>query len=109
MARTPRPRLNAKPAAPKKGRKPPPANETARGKFERLGRARMKRVLASIRLLGNLASPIYECSPDDVAKMKAAIDVATDAAMLRFMPRVGHRAKADDFDFSTAPSSSIQH
>lgn len=69
------------------GRKPPPPNETKRDRFRRIGERRMNAVLSQIALLGNLSSPSYEVTREDVETMRATIMQATEAALARFTPR----------------------
>lgn len=73
-----------KPAAAKKGKFTPPADETKRQKFERIVTARMNRVLNSIRLLGNLASPNYEWDQQEIQLIRTAIADQLNLAMSRF-------------------------
>lgn len=61
-----------------------PEDETKRQKFERLATPRVNRALTSIRLLGNLASSNYDWAEDDVAAIRAALDLALDQALAKF-------------------------
>lgn len=74
----------AKRNPPKGGRHHPPENESKREKFLRLGNPRVQRVLNSIRLVGNLASPNYQWTPDDINKMRTAIQGQLDKTLARF-------------------------
>lgn len=56
--------------------------ETKRERFERIGTARMNRVLHSIRLIGNLANSNYEWSEQDILTIQTTI-VDTLAETLR--------------------------
>ena len=69
-------------------RKGPPAGETKRDRFRRLGALRMIHALQAIRLLGNLsARAIYEAYPDDIVRIRATLlDAVTDMSK-RFNPR----------------------
>lgn len=69
---------------PHRGRYAPPPNETARGRFLRIGQARMVNALQAIRLLGNLSSDLYEVRESDVALMQATLGEAIDEALGRF-------------------------
>lgn len=71
-------------AAKRAERKHPPEDENRRQRFERIMTARMNRVLNSIRLLGNLASPAYDYSEQDVAVVKQAIEEQLTKSMGRF-------------------------
>lgn len=69
------------------GRKPPPPNETKRDRFRRIGERRMNEVLSKIALLGNLSSPSYDVTREDVDAMRETIIQAMEAALARFTPR----------------------
>lgn len=58
--------------------------ETRREKFERIGTARMNRVLNAIRLIGNLANPTYDWTEPDIERIKATIVGTLDEVMIRF-------------------------
>lgn len=68
-------------AAPKKDSKP---KETARERFVRLGNKRGNKVLDSVRLLGQLATPSYEYTPADVEAIFTAIRTSLEAAEKKF-------------------------
>lgn len=67
---------------------PPPIEvqkvESRREKFLRLAQPRMQNALRSIRLLGNLASPTYEWTEADIAKMYATLQTAVEDHFARF-------------------------
>lgn len=65
-------------------RRHPPAHETARDRFIRIGSQRMKNVLRDLRLLGNLSSANYEVTPRDVKVMRQAIATQFDQSFSRF-------------------------
>lgn len=90
-------------AARKMGRKPPPEGEDSRGRFTRIGKRRMEQALNSIRLLGNLSSPNYACSEQDIAKMRAVLIRTMDETFARFTPRIA-QASRPTFTFE-APAS----
>ena len=58
--------------------------ESARRRFVRIGQARMVNALHAIRLIGNLASPGYEWTPDDVSLLHNTLMEAIDSAFARF-------------------------
>lgn len=68
----------------KKGRRPPPPNETARQRFIRIGQPRVIAAVKAIRLLGNLARGDYDWHPDDVARMRATIENELHLVMVEF-------------------------
>lgn len=78
-------------------RRPPPPNETKHDRFRRLATARMIHARYAIRLLGNLsARSLYESTPDEVARMRAALlDDVADMAK-KFMANV----RRQEFSFS---------
>lgn len=77
------------------------ANETKRDKFLRLGKARVSATLGKLSLIGNLSSPNYEYTSDDVEKIKTVLHNATDNVLARFVPRKAEdRNKARQFDWT---------
>jgi len=62
----------------KKGRKPPPAGETARERFLRIGQPRVANAVRDIRLIGNLARGAYEWTDRDVALIQSTLYRAVD-------------------------------
>lgn len=74
MAQSRRPSVSSI-APPKKqgGRRAPPANETARARFLRIGQPRMVSAVRAIRLLGNLARGDYAWDDRDVSAMQATL------------------------------------
>ncbi len=86
-------------AGKKRGSKAAPEGETKRQKFERLGSARMSKVLKAIGALGNLSGSSYEYKPEDVEKMRTAIQEATKNSLARFVPKVKGEAEKPAFTF----------
>lgn len=62
----------------------PPANESARDRFIRIGSKRMKNLLRELRLIGNLSSANYEVSPRDIQVMQRTVVHAVDDTFSRF-------------------------
>ena len=58
--------------------------EDRRERFERLAKSRMLRVLSTIRLLGNLATPNYQWTEADVSKMERAIKDQCEKTFAKF-------------------------
>ena len=58
--------------------------ETPSDKFKRLGEQRVGSALRYIRMVGNLAGPGYEGTPDQKAKIVAAMQEAVDEVKQRF-------------------------
>lgn len=58
--------------------------ETRRQKFERLALARVTKAMKSISLIGNLSSPNYHYSDEDVQRIREALVGAIDATLGRF-------------------------
>ena len=52
----------------------PKVKETAGAKFVRLGNKRVPAALKALRLVGNLIGPGYESTPEQRAKVIAALD-----------------------------------
>tara|TARA_B100000315_G_C14498285_1_gene551091 strand:+ start:800 stop:1042 length:243 start_codon:yes stop_codon:yes gene_type:complete len=48
--------------------------ETKEQKFKRLAEARVNNALQKIRLIGNLASPVYSYTPEDIEKIIVALN-----------------------------------
>jgi hypothetical protein len=86
------------------GRKPPPPNESKRDRFCRIGERRMNEVIGKIALLGNLSGPQYECTHDDLERMKSTIQIALDGAMSRFGRTVRQQATGFSFTDNRSPS-----
>lgn len=61
-----------------------PRTETRREKFLRIGQGRMVNALHSIRLIGNLAGPIYDWNENDLVLMHNTLSNAVDEAFKRF-------------------------
>ena len=61
--------------------------ETKAEKFQRLAPPRIQKALDAIGLIGNLsAKGNYEYTPDQVAKIKAALDAKVSSVMAGFSP-----------------------
>lgn len=65
----------------------PSAGESKAERFERLATARMEAALKRIELIGNLAGPGYESTPEQQAAMWKALDDAIAAVKARFQPK----------------------
>ncbi len=61
-----------------------PMEETRRDKFLRLGLSRTNRVLNSIRLISNLASPNYDWTEADIEAIRLSVNSALNHALARF-------------------------
>lgn len=71
--------------AKKKGPAPPPENETKAQAFSRIASRRMGSALDEIRKLETLSTPAnYEYTPEQVAKMKSALEAAVNKVFERF-------------------------
>lgn len=93
-------RQNRQPA--KKGRKPPPPNETARERFLRIGQPRVANAVHAIRLIGNLARGAYEWTERDVRLMSAALREAIEHMEAEYAAVQGTKAPSKEpvkFDF----------
>ncbi len=63
-----------------------PPKETKEERFHRLAEARVNKILAMLRLLGNLSHPgIYAYRPDQVEQIFTALQVAMIKAKMRFL------------------------
>lgn len=78
--------------------KPEPEVETKRDKFLRLGNPRVQRVLNSIRLVGNLASPNYQWNPGDIEKMRDVIMGQLTKTLARFEKQERGATPAFEFE-----------
>jgi len=58
--------------------------ESRREKFLRIGQGRMVNALHAIRLIGNLAGPIYDWSESDLVLMHNTLSDAVEDAFKRF-------------------------
>ena len=66
--------------------------ETRSERFKRLAEARVNKLIAMVRLLGNLSNPvIYEYRPDQVARIFSALQTELNRARNRFYQREGRR------------------
>lgn len=82
------------------GRKPPPEGETKRGKFLRIGQARMVNVLHAIRLLGNLSGDNYAWTPEDLVLMHNTLTDALQTVFRKFDRKTGGPKLEDTFRLS---------
>jgi hypothetical protein len=62
-------------------------NETPEEKFYRLATSRVNHILDHLRILGNLASPNYRYSDQQIARIFGAIQAAVDETQALFRPR----------------------
>lgn len=62
----------------------PPENETKEEKFKRLANARTNEVLKKINILGNLGSPQYSYTQEQVDKIFSAINSALELTKEKF-------------------------
>jgi hypothetical protein len=69
--------------------------ETKAQIFKRLGAARMNRVLSGLKGVEKLAGKAYEYTPEQSAKILAALDAGVKRVKDAF---AGVKAKADGFD-----------
>ena len=68
--------------------------ETRPERFKRLAEARVNKLIAMIRLLGNLSnSLIYEYRPDQVAQIFSALQTELNRARNRFYQNRGERVR----------------
>ena len=58
--------------------------ETGKEKFARIAQYRMYHTLHAIRLLGNLASPVYDWSPEQIAQINNTLIEAIQSQMSKF-------------------------
>lgn len=70
--------------------------ESRNEKFRRLARVRVSKVSEDIRKLGNLSSPNYEYSEEEVARMFEYIQSRLDEAKARFSD---DHEEMPEFDF----------
>jgi hypothetical protein len=63
-------------------------NETPEEKFRRLATKRVNHILKHLRILGNLASPNYRFTDDQIGRIFEAIDGGVDGTKGRFRPRM---------------------
>lgn len=63
---------------------PAPQGETKRQKFTRLGAIRVSKALKAIDIVGNLSTGGYEYGPNDVAKIKNALQGQLDKTLAKF-------------------------
>lgn len=62
-----------------------PPNESKNEKFHRLAESRANKILAMLRLLGNLsATNVYSYTPDEVAQVFTALEAELARAKMRF-------------------------
>lgn len=86
----------------RRGRKPPPENESKRQRFLRLANVRMTNTIKEIRKLGNFArSSNYEVTEADVSLMQDTLYREVDAVIKEYA-RVKTKPKTVDFSFDEA-------
>lgn len=68
----------------KAARKEALKNEPKDVKFTRLGLPRMTKALSAIRQLGNLSTGQYSYTPEQIAKMRKALDAQIDETFAKF-------------------------
>jgi len=56
-------------------------------KFKRLAASRVNSALKQISLIGNLASPQYFCTPEQVEKILSALEAEIDEVRTKFRKR----------------------
>jgi hypothetical protein len=93
---------NPTPAKGKRGRKPPPPNETRRQAFLRIGNGRTLSALDGIRLIGNLARGAYDWSMDDVEHIEAALKQQIGIMVEEFKKALEPPPVKETVDFSLA-------
>jgi len=76
-----------------------PEGESPRDKFVRLGVSRMNRVLNGIRLIGNLASPAYEYTEQDIQDIREAVTGCLDEELRKFEKH--ERGEKVEFQFAS--------
>jgi len=77
-------------------------------RFLRLIKPRMGKALKCIKLLGNLSGQGYVYTPEQIAKMRVALDSAIAETFARFVPKIPGAKSQDagfDFDAVTLPAS----
>ena len=62
-------------------------NETPEEKFYRLATSRVNHILDHLRILGNLASPNYRFTDEQIARIFEVIDETVHERKIRFRPR----------------------
>ena len=68
--------------------------ETRSDRFKRLAEARVNKLIAMIRLLGNLSNPvIYEYKPEQIAQIFSALQTELNSARNRFYQREVRRKR----------------
>ena len=80
--------------------------ETRSERFKRLAEARVNKLIAMIRLLGNLSNPvIYEYKPEQIAQIFSALQTELNSARNRFYQREGRRNRFSLSEPSPEPLS----
>lgn len=70
-----------------------PADETKAMKFTRLANQRINRALSAIKALGNLGSPSYERTSEQIAKLASVLQTATEDMVANLSPKDGSVTK----------------
>jgi hypothetical protein len=63
------------------------AQETPEERFRRLATSRVEHILDHLRILGNLASPNYRFTDEQIARIFEVIDETVHERKIRFRPR----------------------
>jgi hypothetical protein len=71
--------------------------ETKSERFERLAEYRVNKVLDQIRIIGNLAHPQYEFTPEQVEKIIVAIQAAIAEMEEKFQKPLDRKSKKFEF------------
>ena len=80
--------------------------ETRSDRFKRLAEARVNKLIAMFRLLGNLSNTlIYEYRPDQIAQIFSALQTELNKARNRFYKSQGKRARFSLSEPSSEPLS----
>lgn len=93
--------LPTRPAV-RKGRKPPPEGENARGRFLRIGQPRVVNAVRALRLIGNLARGDYDWNAADIQRMRATLQTELDRLLNEFEQSNADSKKHVDFHFDTS-------
>ena len=71
--------------------------ETKEQKFKRLAEARVNNALQKIRLIGNLASPVYSYTPEEIEKIIVALNAGIAEVEEKFQKVLDKQS--DKFEF----------
>lgn len=73
----------------KKGRAPAPANEDKSAKFRRIATQRVQKAVKALQTIGNLSSPTYERTDEQVEKINTIITDTWSDVMAKFNAPAG--------------------